>query len=170
MRRTRRIRDLADRKSLDDAYRSIHLRNIRINYSLNHEWEQLNWEIWVCVPHKLTFPRCDESAARRASARSSMAPARESISRKLRGKRRIPFSNFRERIPPLAESRARARKFGDARLLYYEIDEAEILRKAPPAKMVGPFRFGTPLVVLAFFNRNYNLIEPFSVWTARIWR
>jgi len=108
MRRTRRIRDLADRKSLDDAYRSIHLRNIRINYSLNHEWEQLNWEIWVCVPHKLTFPRYDESAARRASARSSMAPARESISRKLRGKRRIPFSNSRERIPLLAESRARA--------------------------------------------------------------
>lgn len=49
MRRTRRIRGPVGLKSLDDAYRSIHMRNIRINYSLNHEWEQLNREIWVRV-------------------------------------------------------------------------------------------------------------------------
>lgn len=47
MRRTRRGHGLLDRKSLDDSFRIARLRNIRINYELNHEWEQLCCEIWV---------------------------------------------------------------------------------------------------------------------------
>lgn len=47
MRRARRGHSLLDRKSFDETFRTVRLRNIRINYELNHEWEQLCREIWV---------------------------------------------------------------------------------------------------------------------------
>lgn len=47
MRRARRGHGLLDRKSVDETFRTVRLRNIRINYELNHEWEQLCREIWV---------------------------------------------------------------------------------------------------------------------------
>ncbi|KYM92960.1 Fox-1 like protein C [Atta colombica] len=49
MRRTRRGHGLLDRKSFDETFRIVRLRNIRINYELNHEWEQLCREIWAGV-------------------------------------------------------------------------------------------------------------------------
>lgn len=49
MRRIRRGIGPLDRKLLENALRNVHLRNMTINYSLNHEWEQLNLEIWVCL-------------------------------------------------------------------------------------------------------------------------
>lgn len=45
--RARRSHGLLDRKLFDETFRIARLRNIRINYELNHEWEQLCREIWV---------------------------------------------------------------------------------------------------------------------------
>lgn len=47
MRSSRRIADARSCKFIEETLRRVHLRNIRINFSLNYEWEQLNWEIWV---------------------------------------------------------------------------------------------------------------------------
>lgn len=52
MRRARRGHGLLDRKSVDETFRTVRLRNIRINYELNHEWEQLCREIWVCFAER----------------------------------------------------------------------------------------------------------------------
>lgn len=47
MRSSRRVTDARCRKLIEEKLRRAHLRNIRINFSLNYEWDQLNWEIWV---------------------------------------------------------------------------------------------------------------------------
>lgn len=50
MRRARRRLGPSGRKLFDlEMSRIICMRNIRISYELNHEWEQLNREIWVCA-------------------------------------------------------------------------------------------------------------------------
>jgi len=159
MRRTRRIRGLMDRKSLDDAYRSIHLRNIRINYSLNHEWEQLNWEIWVCVPQKSTnYPFIAMSPARRARAKIDHG-ARAKID--LRASREARNSRRRFRIPK--------------RFLFPRTPIAPILRTRPlrdrwkfcarsrPPKWLLQIRdTARCFSAHATEYRNYNLIRPLS--------
>lgn len=47
MRKSRRSFDLLNLIALDEKFRRIRLRNVRMNYTLNYEWEQLDHEIWV---------------------------------------------------------------------------------------------------------------------------
>lgn len=42
-------------KTVQDVIRNIRLRNIRMRIILNQEWEQLDWEIWVCHYKNITF-------------------------------------------------------------------------------------------------------------------
>lgn len=69
MRRVRRGLGLLERKSYDELSRGVRLRNMRINYSLNHEWERLNREIWVCAAKIASLIN-----ARPAMARLSAGP------------------------------------------------------------------------------------------------
>jgi len=154
MRRTRRIRGLMDRKSLDDAYRSIHLRNIRINYSLNHEWEQLNWEIWVCVPQKSTdYPFIAMNPARRARAKIDDG-ARAKID--LRASRVARNRGRRFRIPKRFLFRADRTDRAHSSITR----SMEILRKEFffLVRQNGSFRFETLLVVLARMHLNIGII------------
>jgi len=57
MQRTRYGRGPPDRKSFNEMLRIVRLRNVRMNYELNHEWEQLCREIWVRVAEIAFFDR-----------------------------------------------------------------------------------------------------------------